>query len=155
MEKFCSKCGSEIQGNFCSNCGKKVGEVSSYNSVVDDYLKQKIDNKNNHNTYRLVTGIIMIIIGSCLVLASMNEESARNLIGYNVFLGFTLPGIFSLAGGILSILSRKRNILLLVTGILYLCGALVNMCGIHDVSILFILSVVFGILNIVFYYKNR
>ena len=63
MEKFCSKCGSEIQGNFCSNCGKKVGEVSSYNSVVDDYLKQKIDNKNNHNTYRLVTGIIMIIIG--------------------------------------------------------------------------------------------
>ncbi len=155
MEKFCSKCGSEIQGNFCSNCGKKVGEVSSYNSVVDDYLKQKIDNKNNHNTYRLVTGIIMIIIGSCLLLASMNEESARNLIGYNVFLGFTLPGIFSLAGGILSILSRKRNILLLVTGILYLCGALVNMCGIHDVSILFILSVVFGILNIVFYYKNR
>ena len=85
----------------------------------------------------------------------MNEESARNLIGYNVFLGFTLPGIFSLAGGILSILSRKRNILLLVTGILYLCGALVNMCGIHDVSILFILSVVFGILNIVFYFKNR
>ena len=155
MEKFCSKCGSEIQGNFCSNCGKKVGEVSSYNSVVDDYLKQKIDNKNNHNTYRLVTGIIMIIIGSCLLLASMNEESARNLIGYNVFLGFTLPGIFSLAGGILSILSRKRNILLLVTGILYFCGALVNMCGIHDVSILFILSVVFGILNIVFYYKNR
>ena len=155
MEKFCSKCGSEIQGNFCSNCGKKVGEVSSYNSVVDDYLKQKIDNKNNHNTYRLVTGIIMIIIGSCLLLASMNEESARNLIGYNVFLGFTLPGIFSLAGGILSILSRKRNILLLVTGILYLCGALVNMCGIHDVSILFILSVVFGLLNRVFYYKNR
>ena len=155
MEKFCSKCGSEIQGNFCSNCGKKVGEVSSYNSVVDDYLKQKIDNKNNHNTYRLVTGIIMIIIGSCLVLTSMNEESARNLIGYNVFLGFTLPGLFSLAGGILSILSRKRNILLLVTGILYFCGALVNMCGIHDVSILFILSVVFGILNIVFYFKNR
>lgn len=152
MEKFCGNCGKEIQGNFCSNCGKKVGEVSSVNNSSDDYSKNK-----KHDIYRLVSGIVMILLGACLVLASLGEEdvSFYESIGYNLLLAFTLPGLFSLIGGILSIVSRKYNILLLISGILFACGAVVNMCGIHDVSILFILSVIFTIFNIMFYLKNR
>lgn len=152
MEKFCGNCGKEIQGNFCSNCGKKVGEVSSVNNSSDDYSKNK-----KHDIYRLVSGIVMILLGACLVLASLGEEdvSFYESIGYNLLLAFTLPGLFSLIGGILSIVSRKYNILLLISGILFACGAAVNMCGIHDVSILFILSVIFTIFNIMFYLKNR
>ena len=119
-------------------------------------MKEKIDAKRNHYTYRTVTGVIMIIIGFCLFVFSFNETETfkYELFGYNIILSFLLPGIITFISGILSIMSKKKNILLLISGLLYFAGAIINMCGISDVSILFILSILFGILNIVFYKKT-
>ena len=157
MKRFCVHCGSEVDSSFCPNCGTKVEDGTQYSNEVNECVKQKLDNKKNHGTYRIVVGIVMIIIGACLLIFSMNDEQTLvyELYGYSIMLGFTLPGVFSLAGGILSLLSKNKNILLLCSGISYFVGAIINMCGISDVSLLFIMSCVFGILNIVFFKKAR
>ena len=157
MKKFCVHCGSEVESSFCPNCGTKVDDGTQYSNEVNEYVKQRIDSKKNHNTYRTVTGIVMIIIGACLLIFSMNDEQthAYELYGYSIMLGFTLPGVMSLTGGILSLLSKNKNQLLLYSGISYFIGAVINMCGISDVSLLFIMSCIFGALNIVFYNKTR
>ena len=67
MGKFCSKCGTKLEGNFCTNCGAKATDKENNfvaNNDVNDYLKDKVRAKRNHDTYRLVVGIIMIILGS-------------------------------------------------------------------------------------------
>lgn len=157
MKRFCVHCGSEVDSSFCPNCGTKVEDGTQYSNEVNEYVKQKIDSKKNHNTYRIVTGVIMVILGACLLISSMNEDQTHiyELYRYNIMLGFTLPGVFSLTGGILSLLSKNKNELLLFSGISYFIGAVLNMCGISDVSILFIMSCVFCVLNIVFYNKTR
>lgn len=157
MKRFCVYCGSEVDSSFCPNCGAKVEDGTLYSNEVNDYVKQKIDSKKNHNIYRTVVGIVMIFIGACLLIFSMNDEQTHlyELYGYNIMLGFTLPGVFSLAGGILSVVSKNKNELLLYSGISYFVGAVINMCGISDVSLLFIMSCVFGVLNIVFFKKTH
>ena len=157
MKRFCVHCGAEVESSFCPNCGTKIEDGTQYSNEVNNYVQQKIDSKKNHNVYRTVVGIVMIIIGACLLIFSMNDEQTRvyELYGYSIMLGFTLPGVFSLAGGILSIVSKNKNELLLYSGISYFAGAVINMCGISDVSLLFIMSCVFGVLNIVFYKKTH
>lgn len=157
MKSFCVHCGTEVDSSFCPNCGTKVEDENQYSSEVNEYVKQKLESKKNHNTYRTVTGIVMIILGACLLIFSMSDGQTHiyESYGYHIMLGSTLPGVFSLAGGILSLLSKNRNELLLFSGISYFVGAVINMCGISDVSILFIMSCIFGVLNIVFYNKTR
>ena len=123
--------------------------------------------KKQHNGYRISTGIIMIVISSFVLFAALvltsNKSSVYSryiTIDYDalttaILFALTLPGLCTLAGGILSIVSKKNNNLLLVSGILYLVAALVNMLAITDISILFILACTFGIINIVFYSKAR
>lgn len=161
MGKFCSKCGSKIEGAFCTNCGTKANEKAEATKIisndVNDYLKDKARAKRDHSTYRLVLGIIMIVLGFCVFIVSLDEGSVTKYedMGYNVTLGFMLPGIAALAGGILSIISRKTNKLLLVSGICYLLAAILNVCGIQDISLLFILCCIFVPLNFVFYSKTN
>ena len=161
MGKFCSKCGSKVEGTFCTNCGTKITEkaetVKVISDDVNDYLKDKAMAKRNHSTYRLVIGIIMIFLGVCVFVASLGEDFADKYmdLGYDMTLGFTLPGIAALAGGILSIISRKNNKMLLISGICYVAAGICNVCGIQDISILFILCCIFAPLNFVFYSKTN
>ena len=145
---FCSKCGEKVEGSFCTNCGTPAGQViSAPASKTAD---------NSHNTYRLVVGIIMVVLGALIFIATLNDETVAKyeLIGYDVTLGFMVPGIAAAVGGILSIISRNNNQMLLFSSIAYIAAAVCNCIGIKDVSILFILSVVFGIINFVFYSKK-
>ncbi len=169
--KYCSNCGAKVEGNFCANCGAKVQENfnngSQLNDNINAYLQQQIESKQNKNAYRLVVGIIMIILGAIVFAAGMTIDSALNSGNYfeaikyieyarmNLTLAFILPGLAILAGGILSIVSRKINTLLLISGICYLLAAVFNICAISDISILTILCLVFGPINIVFYTKTR
>ena len=162
MKRFCVNCGSEVDGNFCGNCGAKIDNSNVGNSQVgvnnpQVFTNSSTVNKKNYNTYRTVVGIILILLGVCLLIFSFNDDQTYvyRLAGYNIVLTFMIPGICSLVGGILSILSKNKNLFLLVSGILYFCGAIVNMCSISDISPLFIVSCVFCILNIVFFVKTR
>lgn len=160
MGKFCSKCGTKIEGNFCTNCGTKATEkveTQKLSNEVNDYLKDKVRTKRNHNNYRLIIGIIMIILGFCIFIVSLSDEEVLKYeaVGYNMLLGFTLPGLAVLSGGILSIISRNNNKLLLISGICYVAAAVSNVCGIQDISLLFILCCVFSPLNFVFYSKTN
>ena len=147
---YCSKCGEKIEGNFCTHCGTEAGQI-----VKDSPIKVT-DNK--HNTYRLVVGIIMLILGSIIFMASLSEETVAKyeIIGYDITMGFMIPGIVTLVGGVLSIVSRKENnTLLLLSGICYVAAAVSNCYGIKDISLLFIMCCVFSILNFVFYTKSN
>ena len=99
----------------------------------------------------------MIILGFCIFIVSLNDESTLKyeLLGYDMTLAFMIPGIVTLAGGILSIVSRKTNKLLLISGLCYVAAALSNVCGIEDISLLFILCCIFAPLNFVFYSKTN
>ena len=156
MGKFCSKCGTKLEGNFCTNCGAKATDKGNNfvaNNDVNDYLKDKVRAKRNHDTYRLVVGIIMIILGSCIFIASLDEgiTDKYELLDYNITLGLTLAGLATLVGGILSIVSRKNNKNLMLSGLCYVAAAICNIAGIRDVSILFVLCCIFAPINFVFY----
>ena len=144
---FCSKCGEKIEGSFCTNCGTPAGQV------VAQPVAKEVD--NNHNTYKLVVGIIMVILGCLIFIATLDDTTVAKyeLVGYDVTLGFMIPGIAAAVGGVLSIISRNNNQMLLFSGVAYAAAAVCNCIGIKDVSILCILSVIFGILNFVFYAK--
>jgi hypothetical protein len=140
------------------NCCNKIEENNiQISSEVSDYLQDKIKNKENYDIYRIVVDIIMIVLGFCVFLVSTSDEHTitYELLGYDITLGFMLPGLITLVAGILSIVSRKVNSLLLVSGILYLVAGLCNLCGISDVSFLLILCIIFGTFNIVFYSKTN
>ena len=171
--KYCSNCGSKVEGSFCSNCGAKiesniqVNNGNQLNNEVNNYFQQQIQKKKNHDGYRLASGIVMIILGVIVFFAGIYIKSEldgstiykaiqyREYFDMNLTLVFVLPGLLTLAGGILSIVSRKENILLLISGIAYCVAALCNICAISNISILAIVCLVFGPINIVFYTKTR
>ena len=132
MGKFCSNCGHELtEGqDVCLGCGK----------VVSSNIKMK--NKGNHSGYITTTGIIMIVLGVCLIAASGDDYYGEPI------LIFTIPGLLGLTAGILTLNSKKNHQLLFVSGFLLFLGALFNFMGILDLSIFSILAVIFGIFNI-------
>ena len=74
--KYCSNCGSKVEGSFCSNCGTKIQTEENnvqFNSEVNAYFQKKLESKKNHDIYRLVVGIVMIILGVCIFVAGMDE----------------------------------------------------------------------------------
>lgn len=173
---YCSNCGSKVEGKFCSNCGKEVVENNvvdntqnnQFNPEMNEYFKQKLENKKNHSGYRIASGVVMIVLGAIILLSALTISDALDSRSYrsfsdmylayrglNITFVFTLPGLLILAGGILSIVSKKNNTLLLISGVAYLTAAIINMCAISDISILFILCCVFGPINLVFYSKSR
>ena len=179
--KYCSNCGSQVEGSFCTNCGTKIqdGNVNVQNNAfngannaglsneVNAYFQQKIDAKKNHNGFRIAVGVIMIVLGAIMFFAGITIKSAlestnvltrleyAQYININLTLAIILPSLLVLAGGILSIISKKNNMLLLISGIAYLVAAICNICAISDISILAILCLIFGPISIVFYTKTR
>ena len=129
MNKFCPNCGSELtEGQvFCANWGKEL---------VKQPEKKEV---KNHNTYAIVTGIVMIILGISLL----------SLFGTSIFV-YGLPGLCGISGAVVGMNSTKNKKLLMISGIIYLVGAVINTIAITDISIFGILSIVFGILNIKF-----
>lgn len=159
MKRYCVNCGSEVEGNFCPNCGTKVENGDINNQVfVNDSNGSIVSEKNDkYNLYKSITGGIMLFLGFCVFVVSFSEEQTRlyEIAGYSIMMIFTLPGLLTLVGGSLSIASKKNNQLFLFSGISYIAAAAFNLIGLSDISILFILCCVFGILNIVFYSKTR
>ena len=138
MSKFCSNCGKEISENqdICLGCGVFLNK---------DYSPIKKE-KGKHNGYRKTTSIIMIVIGACMVLGA-----GEDIIGYEYpILVYSIPGLIGIISGILTLNSKKRPKLLLISGILLFIGAIVNFIGIIDVSIYMILAIIFGIFNIIY-----
>lgn len=138
MGKFCSNCGHELtEGqDVCLGCGK----------VVSSNIKMK--NKGNHNVYITATGIIMIVLGICLIAATGEAEYGSPI------LVFTIPGLMGLISGIITLNSKKNHKLLFTSGILLFVGAAINFIGILDISLFAILAIVFGIFNIKFSKTN-
>jgi len=136
MAKFCVNCGKELseEQEVCLGCGKIIPRES-----VTQVVPKK---EKNHNGYRMTTGIIMIILGICLLAASTTNDYG------NPVLVFGLPGLFGLISGILTLSSKKNSNLLFISGILLLLAAVVNFVGIVDLSIFAICAIIFGILNI-------
>ena len=136
MAKFCTNCGKELQENqdVCLSCGKMIER-----EVIKVDTK-KTDNK--HNAYRIITGIIMILLGLSLLAASSTSDYG------NPVLVFGLPGLLGLISGILSLCSSKNSNLLFISGILLLLAAVVNFVGIIDISLFAIAAIIIGIFNI-------
>ena len=155
----CPNCGKEVEGKFCSNCGKEIVDFSQeeVNSQVNEYFMNKINNAKNHNTYKKVIGIIMLVLGIIVALVYTSDKYTftYRLIGIDTAIVFLIPGLLCATGGLLSLLSKENNTLLLVSGICYILTAVINTMGIKDVSILGILSIIFGIINIVYATKKK
>lgn len=111
----------------------------------------KINKPNDHNGYKIASAITLIVLGVCLVLNTGNE-----LYG-NSILVFCIPGLLGIVIGILKLVNKKSNSILLTVGIFSIVAALINSIGIggNDLSIYGILSIIFGIIDIVFGLKDR
>ena len=127
MEKFCTNCGSELREGqeVCLGCGR--------------VLATKMEKKKNHNVYITISSIVMIVLGVALL---MNFQLSAFVYG--------IPGILGLAGGIVGLCSKKNKNLLFISGILHLVGAGINTVAIMNISIYGILSIIFGIMNIIY-----
>lgn len=136
MGKFCQNCGTELNENqdICLGCGVLIKKEAIINK----------DSNNDHSGYKTTTGVIMIILGVCMVLGASDD-----MYEYPILV-FTLPGLLGIVAGILSLCSKKNLTLLLISGIILFVGALINFLGIIDVSIFMILAIIFGIFNIVY-----
>ena len=153
---YCSNCGTKVEGNYCTNCGAKIENSENttiqHNNVVYTNIQQK---ENNYDGYRIAVGIIMIIIGGLVSLGGVQATSSYGLTEMQIYTALIIPGFLTIISGILSIVSKNNNVLLLVSGVLYFVAAIANFFTIRDISILFILCAVFGSLNIAFYNKTN
>lgn len=151
MTKYCGNCGTEVKSDFCTKCGTKVGEECK-ESGVNEYFHEKLVSKKNHNAYRISVGILMIILGFCVFIAGVcYNEIDSDVIVDSIALALVAPGIFTIAGGIFSIISKNYNILLLISAICHVLSGIFNAIGIANISLLFILNMVFAIINIIYY----
>ncbi len=134
MAKFCENCGSELKEDqdVCLGCGKSI---------------KKAVKKGGHNGYFISTSIIMLVISFCLFCAFFYEGEEP--------LVFFVPALFSTAAAIVCLAGKKNKVAVIVSGALYICGAIVNIIGIEDISIFTILSLVFAGINIGFGCKMK
>lgn len=167
MSKFCGNCGRQMsdEQRFCPDCGtESVFNVNmnantnmdsfgqTYNNNTNMYSYQNTTTNNsvqgNRNTYKMVVGILMIILCACLVIAGVQSYED------NALLTFTIPGVLGTVSSILMFCSKNNHSLLKPAGIIFIVSAGVNFLGIYDISIYAILAVIFGILNIVYCKKK-
>ena len=155
MAKFCGKCGAEITDDFCTSCGAKANEATTaVSSDVNEYFRDKLMSKKRHNAYRIAAGVIMLILGFLVTFAGLLYDELEVSVSFdNVALALVLPGIFTFVGGLLSIISKKVNVLLLCSGISYILAAIFNAIGIQNISLLFILCAIYAPINIVYYFQ--
>ena len=139
MGKFCQNCGKELSENqdICLGCGVLLNKEKVTETV-------KVKEKGKHSVYKTTTGIIMIVLGACMILGANDD-----IYEFPVIV-FSIPGLLGIVAGILNLNSKKNPSLLVISGTLLFIGALVNFLGIIDVSIFMILAIVFGIFNIIY-----
>ena len=145
MPMFCGNCGGKLEEGqqFCSGCGQKV------NTDINTVLSKTNKPVGNYGTYKMIVGIIMILICFCLLSAGMQSYEDEAM------LVFTLPGILGMVAAIMTICSRSNKKLFKPAGIIFIVSAVVNFFGIFDISIYAILGILFGILNIVYSNKSN
>lgn len=146
MQKFCVHCGSELkeEQEVCLGCGVLVKD-----NIQEKNIQNTVKTpKSNGGTYKLVTGILMILLSLCLLAASLDAYEDE------VLLTLMLPGFLGLIAGILNVCSSSNHNLLKPAAILFFISAGINFLGIFDISIFSILTIVFGILNLVYCQKS-
>lgn len=150
-QKFCINCGQELreEQKFCSNCGQSTLINAGESSLTYTNTNTNINGPKNHNTYKMVVGVLMIILCFCLLSAAMQSY------GDEVLFVFGLPGILGMIAAIMTICSRSNHNLLRPSGIMFIVSAGINFLAIFDLSIYAILAIVFGILNIVYCKKGE
>ena len=137
MAKFCENCGKEVQEGqeVCLGCGKvliKNNENSENNN--------KTTVEKNHGAYYKISSIIMIVIAVCLFSANGQYTDTNMQFGF--------PALFALIGAIICLAGQKNKTMILVSGICYAIGGVINCIGISDISIFAIIGFVFAGINI-------
>ena len=97
MAKFCGKCGAEVKSDFCTSCGAKVDGTQSGNvasNEANEYFREKMKSKRNHNVYRITVGIIMIVLGFLVFVAGCAAEDTDLLISDITGINLTLAFIY-------------------------------------------------------------
>lgn len=155
MAKFCGNCGKEMsdEQRFCSNCGKEfvnnINQTVYSNTNMNSYTYNNSNNNFNpvqstHNTYKLVVGILMILLCGSLLLAGLSSYED------NAIFIFIFPGILGMVSAVMTICSRNNHGLLKPAGIIFIVSAGINFLAIYAISIYAILAIVFGVLNIMY-----
>ncbi|MCM1371243.1 MAG: hypothetical protein NC181_05095 [Clostridium sp.] len=141
-------------GKFCRNCGKELNEDQDVCLGCGTILNKspepisQIKKSGDKAGYRITSGVVMIILGFCVLCATGSE-------GYDYpMLIFGIPGLLGLTAGILSLCSKNNKILYLISGILLFLAALINFIALIDISIYALACITFGIFDIIFYVKQ-
>ena len=88
-----------------------------------------------------------MIVLSLIVMCGATADGISDKLDVNVV--FIIPALVAIAGGILSIMSKKNKSFLIYSGALYILAAAINAYGIKDVSIFGIVNIIFAIYNII------
>ena len=98
--------------------------------------------KKGGNGYFTATGIIMALLSMCVLLNYNNDQFG------NPILIFVIPGILGLIGGISQLLHSKSKVFILVTTVCFYALTIINFIGVKDLSLLGILAIILGSINI-------
>lgn len=91
---------------------------------------------DEHKGYRISTGIITLVLSGLIFVAGLQVTALLAI------------GALGVIGGILSLLANKNKKFYLISGIILLVAALLNIVIIKNVSLFAIYAVVIGIFNI-------
>ena len=91
---------------------------------------------DEHKGYRITTGIITLVLSGLIFVAGLQVTALLAI------------GALGVIGGILSLLANKNKKFYLISGIILLVAALLNIVIIKNVSLFAIYAVVIGIFNI-------
>ena len=91
---------------------------------------------DEHKGYRITTGIITLVLSGLIFVAGLQVTTLLAI------------GALGVIGGILSLLANKNKMFYLISGIILLVAALLNIVIIKNVSLFAIYAVVIGIFNI-------
>ena len=138
MQKYCENCGAKLNEgqNACTECGNLINK----NVTKSD--------KKNFTGYYISTSIVMMFIALCMFIADADSD-------FSDVLTFTIPALFALGAAITCLSGRKHKAAVIVSGALYIAGALCNIIAIANISIFAILAAVFGGLNIYYGVKQK
>ena len=91
---------------------------------------------DEHKGYRISTGVISIVLSGLIFVAGLQVTALLAI------------GALGVIGGILGLLADKNKKFYLISGIILLVAALLNIVIIKNVSLFAIYAVVIGIFNI-------
>lgn len=106
------------------------------------------------NIYRVIVGIIMIIYGAYIMFFQYSAFHVLDLFERYTLVYSTFPGFGAMLGGIMSIISIKKNVLLFFSSILFFIAGIICVInfGFYSFSIM---CFIFCFFNIIFYEMVR